>query len=74
MTLFLIFIFPISHSQKISDDYDQISFPKWPQYDYDTIIEERKLSSDFGVVKNGEKYLRLNISIIDLKVNTRQRV
>ena len=68
MTFFLIFILPISHSRTLS-------LPDiWPKYDYDTIMQERNASSDFGVVKNGEEYLRLNISLIDFKDNTRQRV
>ena len=68
MIFFLIFILQISHSGKLS--LSDIL----PKYDYDTIMQERNVSSDFGVVKNGEEYLRLNISLIDFKDNTRQRV
>ena len=46
------------------------NFPSKGAYNYDTIVKERNVSSDFGVVKNGEKYLRLNISFV--KHNTRQ--
>ena len=71
MIFFLIFILQIFHSLKPLSP--QIPFHR-PKDEYDTIMRERNVSSEFGVVKNGEEYLRLNISIIDLEVNTRQRV